>query len=129
MHMQGSLERRELVGVGAATLATLGLGPATTEGKKRKRRRNRGGCEGCFRTLGSGEEVVFAVPGGEEEEGVSLCPAGSRAVSGAFFVSNEACAATEFTASDNAFTGWKLTVRCPAGEDGDANAVVAICIS
>jgi hypothetical protein len=131
MHVPSSLERRGLVGACAAALGLSGLGSVATEGRKRKRKkkRNKGGCDGCFRSLGSGEETIFTVGGGAEEEGISSCPAGSRAVSGTFFVGNVNCAVIEFAAVDNAFDGWKLTVRCPAGEDSDVNAVVAICIS
>jgi hypothetical protein len=131
--MGNGLERRGLLGVGGATLAMLGLRPVTTEGKKKKKRRkskgNAGGCAGCFRNLGVGEETIFAVEGGTENEGISLCPAGSQAISGSFAFGNVACVVTEFTAVDDSFTGWKLAIRCPPGEDSDTNAVRAICIS
>ena len=126
--MHNALERRGLLGVGAATLALLGPNPVVTEGKK-KRKKKKGGCNGCFRNLGSGEETIFSVEGGTENEGISLCPAGSRAVSGSLFLGNDGCVVTEFTASNDSFAGWKLAIRCPPGEDSDTNAVIAICIS
>lgn len=133
IHMHHALERRGLLGAGAATLATLGLRPVVTEGKKKRKRKKgqgtKGGCAGCFRTLGVGQETFFSVGGGTEETGISLCPEGTRAVSGALFMGNPGCIVVEFSAADSSFTGWQLTIRCPAGQDSDANAVVATCIS
>ena len=130
--MGNGLERRGVLGAGGAALAILGLRPLATEGKKKKRRKgkgNAGGCAGCFRNLGAGEETIFAVEGGTENEGISLCPEGSQAISGSFSFGNVACVVKEFTASDSSFTGWKLVIRCPPGQDSDTNAVIAICIS
>lgn len=133
IHMGNGLERRGLLGSGAATLATLGLRPVMTEGKKKRKRKkgqgSKGGCAGCFRTLGAGEEEIFSVPGGTEETGISLCPEGTRAVSGSLFMGNPGCIVVEFSPTNESFTGWQLTIRCPAGQDSDANAVVATCIS
>lgn len=126
--MHNALERRGLLGVGAATLALLGPHPVVTQANKR-RKKNKGGCNGCFRNLGVGEETIFSVGGGTENEGISLCPAGSRAVSGTLFFGNVACVVNEFTALDDSFTGWKLVIRCPPGQDSDVNSVIAICIS
>ncbi|MGH2616578.1 MAG: hypothetical protein ACRDJC_15160 [Thermomicrobiales bacterium] len=133
--MLNSLERRGLLGVGAATLGMLGLRPVVTEGKKKRKKKRKksrgpeGGCQGCFRNLGVGEEVIFPVADGEEDEGISLCPAGSRAVSGTLFLGNSNCVVTAFTALDASFTGWKLAIRCPMGQDSEFNVVIAICIS
>jgi hypothetical protein len=112
-------------GAGGAWAASVRDGGKEEKEKTKKK----GGCEGCFRDLGAGEETFFSVAGGTEDEGISLCPAASRAVGGTYAVSNIACAVTEFVASDDSFAGWKLAVRCPAGEDADTNAVRAVCIS
>ena len=131
--MPGPLERRGLLEIGAAALAMLGLSPVRTAGRKKKKKRkpqgSEGGCDSCFRNLGSGEETIFAVEGGAANEGISLCPEGTRAVSGTLLLGNEHCVVTQFSALDEDFTGWKLAIRCPAGEESEVNAVVAICIS
>jgi hypothetical protein len=125
-HVRSPLERRGLLGAGAATLAVLGQGPVVTEGKKGKRKKK--GAKG-FSKLQRGEETQFSVGDGAEDAGESLCPNGTRAINGAFFLGNTACAITEFSPIDGGLTGWQLRVRCPTGEESEINGVVAICIS
>lgn len=126
--MQNALERRGLLGVGAATLAVLGQRPIATEGKKKKKKKKRGGSTG-FSKLGRGEETIFAVGDGAQEEGESLCPEGTQAMSGAVFLANTACDIVEYGPTDDTFTGWKVAISCPEGAEAEVNAVVAVCIS
>jgi hypothetical protein len=133
IEMLRSLRRREVVGAGTATLAMPGLSSMRTAAKKRKKRKKpqgtKVGCDGCFRNLSIGEEVIFAVEDGVKDEGISLCPEGTRAISGTLLLGNENCVVTEFGAFDTDLTGWKLAISCPLGEESEVNAVVALCIS
>jgi hypothetical protein len=123
--VQSPLERRGLFGAGAATLALLGQRPVVTEGKKKKKKKGKKG----FSKLARGEETVFPVGDGAQETGDSLCPDGTQAINGAFFLANSACDVVEFTPIDVTFTGWRLSISCPAEEESEFNGVVAICIS
>jgi hypothetical protein len=73
--------------------------------------------------------VVAAEAADSSDTGESLCPANTRAVSGAYALSNPACQVTLNGPIDETFSGWAVTIDCPAGEPSENNQVVAICIS
>jgi hypothetical protein len=126
-HVDNALQRRGLLGVGAA-LALLAASPAATQGKKKKGKKGKKGEKG-FSRLAAGPPDTFDVAADADETGTSPCPAKSLAISGAYFLANPACQAVTAGPKDTDFSAWEVEIRCPAGQSSENNQVVAICIS
>jgi hypothetical protein len=120
-HVDNALQRRGLLGVGAA-LALLAASPAATKGKKKKGKKG-------FSRLAAGPPDTFDVAADAAETGTSPCPAKSLAISGAYFLANPACQVVTAGPKDTDFSAWEVEIRCPAGQSSEFNQVVAICIS
>ncbi len=129
--MDNSLERRGLLGIGGATVALLAATPLLTEGKKKRKKKSKKGKGGGngFSRLQSGPVELFDVPDGSAESGTSTCPANTLAISGGYFLANDACQVVLAGPFDTDFSAWEVTIRCPENEESVNNAVAAICIS